>query len=64
MWDYEEALQKGIFRNKTGLVADLKESVGPEVTMILTSSTTLLYLHDSFVVFRLFVLFVCMILYV
>merc|ERR1712212_1470633 len=31
LWDYEEALQKGIFRNKTGLVADLKGSVGPEL---------------------------------
>merc|ERR1712088_84697 len=31
LWDYEEALTKGIFRNKTGLVADMKGSVGPEL---------------------------------
>ena len=34
LWDYLEATTKGIFRNKTGLVADIKGSVGPEVTML------------------------------
>jgi len=31
LWDYLEATTKGIFRNKTGLVADIKGSVGPEL---------------------------------
>merc|ERR1719234_2664249 len=31
LWDYEEALTKGIFRNKSGLVADLKDGKGPEL---------------------------------
>jgi len=31
LWDYEEARSSGIFRSKTGLVADMKGSVGPEL---------------------------------
>merc|ERR1712183_915276 len=31
LWDYEEAVNNCIFRNKAGFVADLKASVGPEV---------------------------------
>ena len=34
LWDFEEA-QNGIFRNKTGFVADVKGSSGPEVMMII-----------------------------
>merc|ERR1712118_441637 len=31
LWDYLEATQHGVFRNKTGLVADMKDHRGPEV---------------------------------
>merc|ERR1712110_363335 len=31
LWDIEEYYSKKIFRNKTGLVADMKNSVGPEL---------------------------------
>merc|ERR1712130_139894 len=31
LWDYEEFRSSGIFRSKTGLVADMKGSVGPEL---------------------------------
>ena len=39
LWDYMEMSSSGIFRNKTGFVADMKGSVGPEVTMTILSST-------------------------
>ena len=39
LWDYMEMSSSGIFRNKTGFVADMKGSVGPEVTMTIQSST-------------------------
>ena len=39
LWDYMEMSSSGIFRNKTGFVADMKGSVGPEVTMTSLSST-------------------------
>jgi len=31
LWDYMEMSSSGIFRNKTGFVADMKGSVGPEL---------------------------------
>ena len=38
LWDFEEFIHSGIIRNKTGLVADVKDWTGPEVMLFKSSA--------------------------